>query len=202
MLGKCPWHAHSVVTCCNMIQDGCEQCKRPSLPTIFRSSKQSTKGVACEISKRLEIWNQRHMAQRAERVDVHACETLLPGLRKALVWPRNGLRSNLIASKLQKFYGGGGPCPQTPLAVVCLLTHHWPDHCKFDGYGPVITTNGMMVHGWIKVQPKCTSVILHFLSSWGQELCHPINLWELLNLAHKVDTYTTGYYVVVSYIKY
>ena len=129
MLGKCPWHAHSVVTCCNMIQDGCEQCKRPSLPTIFRSSKQSTKGVACEISERLEIWNQRHMAQRAERVDVHACETLLPGLRKALVWPRNGLRSNLIASKLQKFYGeGGGAMPPDPPSC-CVLTYApltWP----------------------------------------------------------------------------
>ena len=41
MLGKRPWHAHSVATCCNIIRDGCEQCERPSLPTIFRSSNRT-----------------------------------------------------------------------------------------------------------------------------------------------------------------
>ena len=67
---------------------------------------------------------QCYMVQRAERVDVHACKTLSSGLREASFWPKNGLRSNLIASKFQKISWGGGVCPQTPLAVACLRTHH------------------------------------------------------------------------------
>ena len=43
---------------------------------------------------------------------------------------KNGLRSN------QKLSVGGGACPQTPLAVVCLCTHCGPDHTKPDGYDP------------------------------------------------------------------
>ena len=65
---------------------------------------------------------QCYMAQRAERVDVHVCKTLSSGLREASFWPKNGLRSNLIAFKFKKF--SGGACPQTPLAVACLRTHH------------------------------------------------------------------------------
>ena len=60
---------------------------------------------------------QCYMAQRAERVDVHACKSLSSGLREASFWPKNGLRSNFIASKFQKF--SGGACPQTPLPVAC-----------------------------------------------------------------------------------
>ena len=59
------------------------------------------KGVACVISERSESRNQCYMAQRAERVDVHACKTLSSGLQEASFWPKNGLRSNLIASKFQ-----------------------------------------------------------------------------------------------------
>ena len=47
---------------------------------------------------------QCYMAQRAERVDVHACKSLSSGLREASFWPKNGLRSNLIASKFQKIF--------------------------------------------------------------------------------------------------
>ena len=65
---------------------------------------------------------QCYMAQRAERVDVHACKTLSSGLREASFWPKNGLRSNLIASKFQKFSGGGGGMPPDPPSC-CLLTH-------------------------------------------------------------------------------
>ena len=58
----------------------------------------------------------------AGRVDVHACKTLLSGLREAALFlPRNGLRSNLIASKLQKFCGGG--MPPDPHSC-CVLTYH------------------------------------------------------------------------------
>ena len=63
-----------------------------------------------------------HMAQQAERVDIYMCQTLSSGFREASFWPRNGLRSNLIASKFRKF--SGRACPDTPLAVVCLCTHH------------------------------------------------------------------------------
>jgi len=56
------------------------------------------------------------------------------GLREALCWPKNGLRSNLIASKFHKFLWGAGP--HTPLAVACLCTHYEPDHSKLNGYGP------------------------------------------------------------------
>ena len=126
MFGKHPWHAHSMVTCCNIIQDGCEQCKRPSLPTIFHSSKQSIKGVACEISKRSESRNQCYVVQQAERVDVHACKTLsASGLREALFWPRNGLRSDLIASKFQKF--SAGACPQLLHAYICTTNLTTPN---------------------------------------------------------------------------
>ena len=52
-----------------------------------------------------------YMAQRAERADLHACKTLSSGLREASFWPNNGLRSNLIASKFQKFSGGHAPKP-------------------------------------------------------------------------------------------
>ena len=65
---------------------------------------------------------QCYMVQRAERVDVHACKTLSSGLRETSFWPKNGLRSNLIASKFQKF--SGGACPQTLLAVACVSTQH------------------------------------------------------------------------------
>ena len=65
MLGKRPWHAHSAVTCCNIIRDGCEQCERPSLPTIsVLPTERSAKGVACEISERSErggcLFTQSH----------------------------------------------------------------------------------------------------------------------------------------------
>ena len=54
---------------------------------------------------------QCYMVQRAERVDDHACKTLLSGLREASFWPKNGLRSNLIDSKFQKFSGGHASRP-------------------------------------------------------------------------------------------
>ena len=86
----------------------------------------SAKGVACENSERSESRNQCYMAQRAERVDIYACKTLSSGLRETSFWSKNGLRSNLIASKFQKF--SGGACPQTPLAVACLRTHRLRTH--------------------------------------------------------------------------
>ena len=49
---------------------------------------------------------QCYMAQRAERVDVHACKSLSSGLQEASFCPKNGLRSNLTASKIQKFIRG------------------------------------------------------------------------------------------------
>ena len=35
-----------------------------------------------------------YMVQRAEMVDIHACQTLSSDLREALFWPINGLRNN------------------------------------------------------------------------------------------------------------
>ena len=67
--------------------------------------------MVCKISEQSESRNQCYMALRAERVDVHACKTQLCGLREASFWPRNGLRSNFIASKLQKFSVGRGMPP-------------------------------------------------------------------------------------------
>ena len=64
------------------------------------------------------------MAQRAENVDIRACETLLPGLQRF-----SPKLVNLILSKFP-----GGACPQTLLAVACLHTKH--DHFKSNGYGP------------------------------------------------------------------
>ena len=71
------------------------------------STEQSAKGVACGKAKTMQCY----MAQRAERVDVHACKTLSSGLREASFWSKNGLRSNLIVSKFQKFSGGHAPRP-------------------------------------------------------------------------------------------
>ena len=104
-----------------------------SLPTTFRPSKwlvsqaSSAKGVACEISKQSESRNQCYMAQWAERVDIHACRTLLSGLWEASFWSKNGLRSNLIASKFQTFSWGGSMPPDPPRC--CMLMHApltWP----------------------------------------------------------------------------
>ena len=83
-------------------------------------TERSVKGVACEISKRSESRNQCYMAQRAERVDVHACKTQLSGLRESSFCPKNGLRSNLIASKFKKLSWGGMP-PDPPSC--CVLTY-------------------------------------------------------------------------------
>ena len=63
-----------------------------------------------------------YMAQRVERVDVHACKTLSSGIREASFWPRNGLRTNLIASKFKTFPWGA--CLPDPLVAVCLHTHY------------------------------------------------------------------------------
>ena len=79
------------------------------------------KGVAYEISERSKIfitWNSVVLR------------------REASYWPKNGLRSNLSASKFQKF--SEGACPQTPLTVACLCTHYKPDYSKPGGYGPVL----------------------------------------------------------------
>ena len=55
----------------------------------------------------------------------HSCETLSSGLREASYWPKNGLRSNLIAPKFQNLSGG---------AFLCA--HCQPDQSKSDGYSP------------------------------------------------------------------
>ena len=60
--------------------------------------------------------------QCAESIDIHTYETLSSGLREASYWPKNGFRSNLIALKFQKHFGGA--CNQTDLAVVCLCMHY------------------------------------------------------------------------------
>ena len=70
---------------------------------------------------KLSLSLQCNMAQRAERVDVHACKTLSSGLREASFWPKNGLRSNLIDSEFQKIFWGGMP-PDPPSCCV-LRTH-------------------------------------------------------------------------------
>ena len=44
---------------------------------------------------------QCYMAQWAERVQMHV-KTLSSGFREASFWTKNGLRSNVIASKFQK----------------------------------------------------------------------------------------------------
>ena len=80
------------------------------------SQASSAMGVACKICERSESRNQCCTTQWAERVDIHTCETQLSYLREALAL--NGLRSNLIASKFQKF--SEGTCPQTPLAQMRL----------------------------------------------------------------------------------
>ena len=57
--------------------------------------------------------------------DIRACEISLLNLKAAPFWPKNGLRSNLIASKFDNFFQGrvggwggmGRIYPQTPLAV-------------------------------------------------------------------------------------
>ena len=53
------------------------------------------------------------------------------GLREESYWPKNGLRSNLIAPKFQ--------CPQAPprVAIAFMRTLYQPDHSKSDGYGLV-----------------------------------------------------------------
>ena len=90
----------------------------------FSITERSAKGVACEISERSE--SRKHAVLygttgRKGRCS-HTCKTLSSGLGEASFWPKNGLRSNLIDSKFQKF--SGGACPQTPLAGVCVSTHH------------------------------------------------------------------------------
>ena len=72
------------------------------------------KGVACEVATIGKLKPVCTM-QWSESVDIPACETQLSGLREASYWPKNGFRSNLIASKFQKYYGGA--CHQTDLAV-------------------------------------------------------------------------------------
>ena len=67
----------------------------------FPFSQAIYEGVACEISERSESRNQCYTEQRAERVDVHACKTLSSGLRRALFWPGNGLRSNLMGATVK-----------------------------------------------------------------------------------------------------
>ena len=80
------------------------------------------------------------MAQRAERVDVHACKTLsASGLREASSWPRNGLRSNLIASKFREFSGGGA------MASSCVMDgREEPDRSctRRGGEGRVLSVDG------------------------------------------------------------
>ena len=63
MLGERPWHAHSMVTCWNIIRDGCEPCEsgvfqQLSVLLISLMQASSTKGVACERqkSKNSAIW--------------------------------------------------------------------------------------------------------------------------------------------------
>ena len=41
----------------------------------------------------------RHHWCTTQRAEWHSCETLSSGLREALYWPKNGLRSNLIPAK-------------------------------------------------------------------------------------------------------
>ena len=127
MIGKRPWHPHSVATCCNIIRDGCEQCERPSLPTIFRSAQPNDlrRVWLVRLAHRKAETMQCYMAQWAERVHVNACKTLSSGLREASFWTKNGLRSNVVASKFQNFLGGGGggACPQTPLVLAYLRPH-------------------------------------------------------------------------------
>ena len=142
MLSKRPWHAHSVVTCCNIIRDGLRTVRKTESSNNFPFFQPDDLRRVWLVRLAKAETMQCYMAQRAERVDDHACKTLSSGLREASCWSKNGLRSNLIASKFQKFSGGGGgggggACPQTPLAVARLRTHHSPDHSKFDSYGPV-----------------------------------------------------------------
>ena len=74
----------------------------PSEELVLQAS--SAKGVACEISEQSEAQNQ---CNGAERIVIHACKTLSSGLREALFWPKNCLRSKLTASKFQNFLGVG-----------------------------------------------------------------------------------------------
>ena len=85
------------------------------------SQASSAKGAACEICEWSESRNQCYAAQCAERVDIHACKTLSSGLLdRASFWPKNGLRSNLIASRFKNF---SGDMIQTPLPA-CFCTRH------------------------------------------------------------------------------
>ena len=106
MLGKCPWHAHSVVTCCNIIRDGCEQCESSNNFPFFQPNNLRRVWLVRLANDRKTETSA--MAQQAERVDVHACKTLSSGLREASFRPKNSLRTNLIASKFHKFSGGHG----------------------------------------------------------------------------------------------
>ena len=59
------------------------------------------------------------LCYRARKVGIYACETISSGFREASFWPRNVLRTNLIASKFQNL--SGGIPPEHPSC--CMPTH-------------------------------------------------------------------------------
>ena len=98
------------------------------LPTTYHSSKRT-------IGRPKSV---QYNAMGHIRVDSHTCGTLSSNVRGASYGPKNGLRSNIIASKFKKF--SGGTCPHlNPLAVACLRAHYEPDHSKPGGYRPDMT---------------------------------------------------------------
>ena len=115
------WHARA----CG---DGCKQCKiifseSSSIQlSVLPTNQSHVKGVACKISERSGSWNQCCRARWAGKVDIQACvvdmKLLSSSLQEASFWPKNALRSDLIASKFN-----------TSLIDVCAYTHAiviWP----------------------------------------------------------------------------
>ena len=86
-----------------MAANSAKKLLRLFLPTTFRSSKRTIYGLASLICEGCGF----EISERSPKADTSivwrmgrngGCETLSSGLWKALYWPKNGLRSDLIAS--------------------------------------------------------------------------------------------------------
>ena len=121
---KAPNHTGDRMTCWNL-RHGCEQYKR-TLPSLLSNnfpiliSEQCLVNLICEVRERLEDWNQCCI-QRNGQKDIHTCETLSSGLQEGSYWPKNGLRSNLIASK-----GGSMPPDKPSWRALIPALWTWP----------------------------------------------------------------------------